>query len=487
MGLEASLRLLDLSWDATIDDANQAYAYLHRMIDLFHQESDAGGRGDRQDDMDLLTCAYEKALAYLSDRDPQNAQSAAIAPSRATAGDGPQSTDLHFTINVSADGGKDATLDDVPPLTEAKPRTVEDAISITSRRLNQTEAALPGAQQAVKSAMEAVAAANRRQSSAKQARMIAMVAAKSKKTRALLLENEAKRAMNDAIAVAERARDRVAAARQAAKDAAAEVKKAHEQARRVRKAEETAAAAVVCAEDRLEKERARLKALTHTLVEARDRMRMFRNATAAIETQDAEAPIHPAAVMPNNCFSATQADAGEMDARQQVMADLLEIEASLNARKEEPMMADGDGTVLPNATGQTPERRRHQRIIYPLDQCPLLSVDGQTVPILDLSSAGMRLAPKVEMVPSRIVRGVIVFSSRSPVRIAGKVVRQDDAGLGLKLVTRIGNHILDQERVRLSSILTPETERFIYSPSKSNHHQDFEGMGHDTDPASNVS
>ena len=450
MGLEASLKLLDLSWDATIDDANQAYAYLHRMIDLFHQESDAGDRGDRQDDMNLLTCAYEKAVAYLSDRDPQNAQSGAIASSGATAGDGSQSTDLHFTINVSADGDKDVPLDDVPPLPEAKPRTVEDAISITSRRLNQTEAALPGAQQAVKLAMKAVAQANRRQASAKQARMIAIVGAKAKKTRALLLENEAKRAMDDAIAVAERARNRVVAARQAAKDATAEVEKAHEQTRRVRKAEETAAAEVVCTEDRLEKERARLRALTHTLVEARGRMRMFRNATAAIETQDAEAPILPSAVMPNHCFSATQADAGEMDARQQVMADLLEIEASLNARKEEPMPADGDGTVLPNATGQITERRQHQRIIYPHDQCPLLSVDGQTVPILDLSTVGMRLAPEVEMVPSHIVRGVIVFSSRTPVKVAGKVVRQDDTGLGLKLVTRIGNHILDRERVRLS-------------------------------------
>ena len=38
MGLDASLKLLDLSPDATIDDANQAYTYLHQMVDLFHRE-----------------------------------------------------------------------------------------------------------------------------------------------------------------------------------------------------------------------------------------------------------------------------------------------------------------------------------------------------------------------------------------------------------------------------------------------------------------
>jgi hypothetical protein len=30
-------------------------------------------------------------------------------------------------------------------------------------------------------------------------------------------------------------------------------------------------------------------------------------------------------------------------------------------------------------------------------------------------------------------------------------VRQDDQGLGLRLVTRIGNRILDQERMRLGA------------------------------------
>ncbi len=111
--------------------------------------------------------------------------------------------------------------------------------------------------------------------------------------------------------------------------------------------------------------------------------------------------------------------------------------------------AQVDGAVLSGAVEPNAERRQHHRVIYPVDQCPLLSIDGRTISILDLSTDGMRLEPDADMVDSRIVRGVIAFPSRSPIRVTGKVVRQDDAGLGLKLVTRIGNHILDQERLRL--------------------------------------
>jgi hypothetical protein len=396
--------------------------------------------------MDLLTCAYEKAVGCLSDRDPQNAPSSAAAPPRASWIDGPQSTDLCFTINVSADREKDA-----PPLPEPNARTVEDAISITSRRLHQVESALPGAQQAVDSAMAAVEAANRRHERARQASLTAVVAAKSAKHRALLLEIEANRAMQDAIAVAEKARDRVVAARQVAKDATAEVDKARGQASRVKKSEETAAAEAVCAEDRLEKEKARLKALTHTLVETRSRMRMFQGATASMEKQDPEASLLSPAVTPANRFSSPLAVGGEVTARNQIMADLLEIEASLDARKGNSKPADITGTLQSDAAGPTDERRQHHRLAYPLDQCPLLSIDGRTIPILDLSTTGMRLEPDAVMARSRIVRGVIAFSGRPPVEVTGKVVRQDDSGLGLKLVTRIGNHILDQERLRLSA------------------------------------
>lgn len=448
MGLEASLKLLDLPPDATIDDANQAFAYLHQMIDLFHQDADAGDRGDRNEDMDLLTCAYEKAVAFLSDRDPQSVPS---VPPRSSFIDGPRSTDLHFTINVSADADQDGSPDDTGALPAPNARTVQDAISITSRRLHQAESALPAAQQAVDSAMAAAEAAKRRYERARQARLTALIAAKSAKNRALLLEIEAKRTMQEAIAVAEKARDRVVAARQAARDATASCEKAREQANRVKKSEETAAAEAVCAEDRLEKEKARLKVLTHTLVETRSQMRMFEGTAEGIEKQDPEAGIDSLAVMSRNGFSSSRPAGGEVTSRQQIMSDLLEIEASLNARKGDPMPADVNGAPVSDAAGRTGERRRHHRVIYPLDQCPLLSVDGREIPIIDLSTAGMRLEPDEATACSRLVRGVIAFPGRPPVKVTGKVVRQDDAGLGLKLVTRIGNHILDNERLRLSA------------------------------------
>ena len=448
MGLEASLKLLDLPPDATIDDANQAYAHLHRMIDMFHQDAGAGERGDRQEDIDLLVCAYEKAVAYLSDRDLQHASSSSIAPPRSSVDNRPPSTDLHFTINMSAETEKDPSPGDVPSLPEPNARTVEDAISITSRRLHQTEAALPAAQRAVESARAALMAANRRHEQARQASLTAVVAATSGKHRVLLLEIEARRAMQDAIAVAEKARARVVAAKQAANEATAEADKAQKQADRFKKSEETAAAEAVCAEDRLEKEKSRLKALTHNLVEARSRMRMFKGATTAIEKPDTEVDIHPVALS-NDRFLPTRTGGGEANARQQIMSDLLEIEASLNARKRDPSSAHANGTVLSGAAGQNAERRQHPRVIYPVDQCPKFSIGGRTIPILDLSNAGMRLEPHAAMAGSRIVRGVIAFSNRPPVKVTGKVVRQDDAGLGLKLVSRIGNHILDPERLRL--------------------------------------
>ena len=452
MGLEASLKLLDLPPDATIDDANQAYAYLHRMIDLFHQETGPEDRGDRQEDIDLLTCAYEKAAAYLFDRDPRSASSAEIPP-RLSVVDAPESTDVRFTLDLSADADEEPSLDVAPPLPEPNTQTVEDAISITSRRLHRTELVLPDVQQTVESGMAAAEAANRRHVKAKQARMNAVVAAKSAKTRALLLEIEAKRAMDNAIAVAERARDRAVAARQAAKEAMSEANKAREQASRVIKSEETAAAEALCAEDRLEKEKDRLKALTHTLIQTRSRMKMFQGTMAETEAQNSEAHIHSPAAMTDDRFSSSQAAGGEAAARQQIMSDLLEIEASLNVRKPKPVPVDLKGETLPDTTGRALERRQHRRISYPFDQCPVFCIDGRTIPILDLSTAGMRLEPDDAMGCPCIVRGTIAFADSPPVKVTGKVVRQDDGGLGLKLMTRIGNHILDQECFRLSAVV----------------------------------
>jgi hypothetical protein len=80
-----------------------------------------------------------------------------------------------------------------------------------------------------------------------------------------------------------------------------------------------------------------------------------------------------------------------------------------------------------------------------------LAIDGQQVAVLDVSSAGLRLEPNDAMHGRRIVRGTVAFGGRQPVKVTGKVVHQDDSGLGLKLVTRIGDRLLDQERQRLSA------------------------------------
>ena len=448
MGLEASLKLLDLPPDASVDDANQAYGDLHRMIEQFHQDADAGDRGDRQEDVDLLTCAYEKAVAHLSDRDPTKVPASSIVPSRSSVVDRIPSTDLHFTIKVSSEAEDDSSPGDASSLPEPNARTVEDAISITSRRMRQTESALPVAQHAVESAVAVLDAAKHRHEQSKQASLTALVSAASAKNRAILMEIEAKRAVQDAIAVAEKARDRVASAKQTAKEAAAEADKARKQASRVKKSEETAAAEAVCAEDRLENEKVRLKALTHTLVETRSRMRMFQDTTATMEKQDAYVDIHPSA-MTGDRFPSNQAVGGETLARQRIMADLLEIEASLKARNRDPRLSQVNGTAWPGDAEPNSERRQHHRVIYPADQCPWLSIDGRMIFVLDLSTAGMRLKPDAVLAGRRIVRGVIDFPSRSPVKVTGKVVHQGDAGLGLKLVTRIGNHVLDQERLRL--------------------------------------
>ena len=81
----------------------------------------------------------------------------------------------------------------------------------------------------------------------------------------------------------------------------------------------------------------------------------------------------------------------------------------------------------------------------------MLCVDGQTVPVLDLSTAGIRVVTNHITVGQSIVRGAIAFHDRQAVQVTGKVIRQDAHGTGVKLVTRIGNHILDQERMRLGA------------------------------------
>jgi hypothetical protein len=398
--------------------------------------------------MDLLTCAYEKAVAYFSDQDLRSSISADSSRQSSIA-DGSESTGLHFTLNFTADADQKKNTGDLPSLPEPNNQTVEDAISITTRCLHQTESALPDAKRLVESATAAVEAANRRHEWAKQASMNAVVAAKSAKTMALLLDIEAKRAAEDATAMVEKARARAVAAKQTAEDAMAAATKAKSQANRVRKSEETAAAEAVCAQDHLEKEKARLKALTHTLVEARNRMKMFQGAISKTEVQNLATPVHSPATTSNDQSFTNSVPGRPTAARQQVMTDLLDIESSLSGGRQTTNSV-GKGNTLADSDGPSHERRTYDRISYPYNQRPTFSIDGIKIPILDLSNTGMRLEADEGMTCPRIVRGAIAFAGRPPVKVTGKVIRQDDHGFGLKLVTRIGNHILDQERFRLS-------------------------------------
>lgn len=446
MGVEASLKLLDLQPDATIDDANQAYTDLHRMIDRFHQDNIGGKRGSRQEDMDLLTCAYEKAIAYISDRNPHGASIAGNSQS-ADVSANPVSKDLHFTINFPSNGMGygDHSSKTGSPIPEPDQRTVAEAMSITARRLEEAEAALPDAQQAVESALAVVAESDRRHEQARQARLNALVTAKSAKSRALLMEVEAKRAMQEAISVAEKARERAAAARRAADEARVEAEGARQRADRMAKSKETAAAEVICAEDRLDKEKSRLKALTHILVTERDRMNLFRNAQV-------EAPMHsePSQASSAGCTGFRETDSAASE-RQRILDDLLAIESSLNSRRLSSRRTAATDTDRRETSASLHERREQPRLSYPPDQRPLFCIGGRQIPVVDVSTNGLGLESDNAMDGLRIVRGDICLDGRRPVKITGRVVRRDENGLGMKLVTRIGDRILDEERLRLSA------------------------------------
>jgi hypothetical protein len=435
MGLAASLKLLDLAPRATIDDANRAYGDLHRMIDQFHRQSDGSNRGSREEDMKLLTRAYEKAVAYLSDGDSSPAlpvDNAKEGPAGTNAGE----TGLHFTINFSDTTGIDQGLK-AEGLPEPNHKTVEDAVSITASRLRQTETDLPDAQKAVDAARLETEAARRQHERAKQARIDAVVAAKAAKSRALLLEIEAKRAMEEAIAVAEKARDRAAAAKQTAGRARKEAELARKEVGRIRQSEETAAAQVICAEDRLDQEKARLRDLTHNLIQTRSRMQMFSREQE--ETKDGM--VTPVADLPEDHAAANE--------REQLLSDLLDIEASLQFRDSRLAGAPADLTASKNSCEPGAERRRHPRVVYPPSQGPVLAIDGRAIPIFNASASGLCLAVDPTVAAMRIVRGEVSFPNQPSMKLTGRVVRQDDHGMGMRLVTRIGNFILDQERMRL--------------------------------------
>jgi hypothetical protein len=209
---------------------------------------------------------------------------------------------------------------------------------------------------------------------------------------------------------------------------------------------ETAAAELICAEDRLDKEQSRMKALTHNLLQARTQVKLFQGA----RTEPGLTADDSQAILPQTQPFSHAVDGGAAD-RQQMMSDLLELEASLASRKQVPPPAQKQVSERPDSGKNIAERRRHERVAYPQGGQPLLYVDGRAVPVLDLSTAGIRVAANDAIAGQSIVRGAIAFDGRQAVKVTGKVVRQDAWGTGVQLVTRIGNHIIDQERMRLSA------------------------------------
>ena len=246
MELESSLKLLGLTPDASIDDANRAYAKIHREIDRFHANLEVGNPGDRQEDIELLTCAYEKAVAFLSNRDRDDLSDRKNPSISSDSYGNVGSQDLHFTINFPASKkeGETGEIDDV--LTSPDDQTIQEAISISLRRLHETESALNEIQEEVDAAAKELEETNRRYDSAKKASFTAIVSAKSAKTHALLLQLEAKQASQEAKAIAKRAKERAEAAKKAAEKAQEQAAKARDHVWKVRKSEDAAAAEAVC-------------------------------------------------------------------------------------------------------------------------------------------------------------------------------------------------------------------------------------------------
>ena len=451
IGLDASLNLLDLSSGATIDDANQAYTYLHRMIDLFHRDNDAE-RGDRQEDLELLACAYEKAVSYLSDPDSPLTQDNLSISSEQIVDGALQTTDLHFTINFSGAGNDQANTNDSLAIPDASDDSVESAVEIIFRRLEEAESSLEQAREAVEKATAVMEAASQRLEKTKQDRISAIIAAKSARSRAMLMEVEVKRATEEAIELAEKVRERVNAAKQAAKAAKIEADEAQEQIRQVMRREEAAAAEAVCAQDRLERAKQDLKKLTHAVVEARSQLRIFQEYETQLRPPAALAENDHRPTFPADLTALSPSIDDIMETRHQVLSDLVEIENAINGRRQQqPQSAVLDHSEVVNISDQKDERRQHDRLYYPDAKRPMFSFDGRLIPVLDLSQAGIGLDSGAGVVQSRLVRGAIEFNGMPAMNVTGRVVRQDERRLALRLVTRIGNHILDRERMRLGA------------------------------------
>ncbi len=438
MGLEASLKLLDIPPDAGIKDANQAYTQLHRMIETYHQGLDEDDGISRQEDLDLLTCAYEKAVAHFSSRETQSdfpdvVRSASVG----RRSDSLKYDDFTFDMPVPASRPRPLGSNGLP--LESDGLGVEETLAQTGQQMKQAEASLPSAGARVDSATKQMHTAEQQLAAVREKRINAEVAARSAKTRARLLEIEANRAMEDAIAIAEKARQRVVEARRAARQADQAATTAAKQSHRLKLAENKAVAQVAQARQRLETAQTRARDLTHGLVDTRHRLAMLNRFAGSSANHSDPMAVEAAAL---------HADSGDgrgnRVGRQAVLQDLLEIEATLKAGQ--PDSASGV-----KKAGQTRNRRRHRRLVYPAGEGPLLHVDGHDIAVLDMSRSGLRLGADADVKLSRFIRGSIVFAGRSQVAVTGKVVRRDVHGLGVKLVTRIGNHLLDQERERLGT------------------------------------
>ena len=438
LGLDACLALLGLTHGATIDEANQAYASYHRMIDLFHRDNHAD-QSDRQEDLEFLACAYEKAVSYLSDPHPPLEQ----AVSTQIDEDDRPAADLHFTLTVADTAEDEPVNEEMELVAHPNKKTVENAVSIISRRMKEAEVALRGAREAVEVATAELDKASNRLEKNKKARLEAEIVAEAASSRAVLLDIEAQRATEEAVAVAQKVRDQLSETRKAGKKAKLEADNARDRIKQFTSAEETAAAEAVCAQDRLEKAKKQLKSITHVIVEARSQLRMFEdygNQSGRLRSQTEST---------NTKSKATVKEDGQTGEREKMMADLLEIENALTNRSNPDTSNDDNRQAQTDVIPNVQERRQHERLYYLDEACPIFTFEGEEIPVLDLSQSGMRLDLDSVVGKSNLVRGDLLFENLPSMKIAGRIVHQNEQGVGLRLVTRIGNHILDQERRRL--------------------------------------
>lgn len=441
LGLDACLALLGLTHSATIDDANQAYASYHRMIDLFHRDNHAD-QNDRQEDLEFLACAYEKAVSYLSDPHPPLEQE--VSP-QIDEDDRP-AADLHFTLTVADTAEDDPVTEEMELVAHPSKKTVENAVSIISRRMKEAEVALQSAREAVEVATAELEKANKRLEKNKKARLEAEIIAEAASSRAVLLDIEAQRATEEAIVIAQKVRDQLNETRKVGKKAKLEADNARDRIKQFTSAEETAAAEAVCAQDRLENAKKQLKSITHVIVEARAQLRMFEdygNQSGRLRSQ---------AESTKTISKAPVKDDGQAGEREKMMADLLEIENALTTRNNpaaDSSEANREPQPQPDVILDVRERRKHERLYYLDEACPIFTFEGEEIPVLDLSQSGMRLDLDSVIGKSNLVRGDLLFENLPSMKIAGRIVHQNEQGVGLRLVTRIGNHILDQERRRL--------------------------------------